>query len=572
MKITRTVNADKRYYIDETEIVNQDSILDTISKFNDMKIQLYNALYDSKFLGLDPFSGKTYSAWLKEKFGTNDYYNCAVYTFASGQVSSQKELNKLYIKTMERDLQTRDAKINTTVHTLENKRKLKESIRTYLCTGTWKTPYPFCQVKVKGQKVELPGKKEFLLEDYERKIESDIRKLKTSVALLKEARKRAEAKLNARKSHHPRRIVFGTRDMYAEKDKEYTDIDVWKKEFRDARHASMSLPGRHTSKNCNFLVRLAGTDLIVKCMDGKEAVFHNFRLSREHETLVEFLRRKKEDRKPVCYNFQVRRDNKGRQYFIVSVTLELENNRCNGYFGEGCISMDLNYDHVALSNIDKDGNRIEGTVFRFNPEARTSGQITEDIGRMMAKVGKYCSDRKKPLVMEDIDTTISKCGMKYGNPKRNAHASVFAYRKMTACIENQSYKQGFEIVKINPAYTSQIGKFLYMRPLGLSIHEAASYVIGLKGMNLTEKIKPDSRMISLLPKKMNKILSSDPGMDDLMKAWDKIRKSFHGVRTHCFFRGVPFHVLNDAKNASKKRKTLTMLADEMRNWTVAYES
>ena len=62
---------------------------------------------------------------------------------------------------------------------------------------------------------------------------------------------------------------------------------------------------------------------------------------------------------------------------------------------------------------------------------------------------------------------------------------VFAYRKMESCIENQSYRRSFGIIKINPAYTSQIGKILYMRKLGISIHEAASYVIGLKGMGLS---------------------------------------------------------------------------------------
>ncbi|MDY3918251.1 MAG: hypothetical protein SOZ59_04515, partial [Candidatus Limivivens sp.] len=65
--------------------------------------------------------------------------------------------------------------------------------------------------------------------------------------------------------------------------------------------------------------------------------------------------------------------------------------------------------------------------------------------------------------------------------------------------------------------------------------------------------------------------SRNADMDDLMKVWDKIRKSFHGVRNHSFFRGVPFQVLNNERNASKKRKTLTILADEMRNWTIVYE-
>ena len=74
--------------------------------------------------------------------------------------------------------------------------------------------------------------------------------------------------------------------MYSEKDSEDINIEIWKQEFFNKRHASMSLPGRHTSKNCNFLVRKASAAdfatrkeldghkeaLIITCMDGKEAI------------------------------------------------------------------------------------------------------------------------------------------------------------------------------------------------------------------------------------------------------------------------------------------------------------
>lgn len=43
MEITRTINADKRYYIDENLIVNADSLIDTEYRFNDMKIQIGRA-------------------------------------------------------------------------------------------------------------------------------------------------------------------------------------------------------------------------------------------------------------------------------------------------------------------------------------------------------------------------------------------------------------------------------------------------------------------------------------------------------------------------------------------------
>ena len=333
-------------------------------------------------------------------------------------------------------------------------------------------------------------------------------------------------KLDCLKKNPPKRIIFGSKKMYSEKDSEDINIEIWKQEFFNKRHASMSLPGRHTSKNCNFLVRKASAAdfatrkeldghkeaLIITCMDGKEAILLDFQLSRDNNLWLDALNAKPDDRKPVCYNFQLKCDEKGRLYFIPSVTMVLENTYCNESFEDGCVSIDLNYDHVALTDIDKDGNRISGKVLRFNPENKTSGQISDEIGRIMSKVGQYCEDRKKPLVMEDIDTTISKHGMKYGNAKGNRHASIFAYRKMESCIENQSYRRSFGVIKINPAYTSQIGKILYMRRLGISIHEAASYVIGLKGMGLRDKLTLEEEMAARLTDSLKKELS-DAGKD-----------------------------------------------------------
>lgn len=563
MVITRTINSDKRYYLDENTIINQESFLDTLSRFNDMKIQLYNAMYEKKYMDNGPLISKTYSAWMKEKFHTNDYYNSSVYTSASAVLSSQDELKSFYVQSRKQDLETRDEKIESVRHYLENKLKIKQAVLSYIKTKEWDTPYFGCRYKVEDGIMYMPGKKTCTVEEYEYRLDREIKYTKTRIALLTEARKRAAAKLEALEKYPPKRVIFGTKDKYREKDEEDIDKKVWKQEFHDARHASMSLPGRHTSKNCNFLVSRMPNGLTVKCMDGKETVFTDFKLSRYQEVWEGMLAAKKESRKSICYNFNLRKDEKGRRYIIVSVTLELENKECRECFVNGWVSMDINYDHVALTDVDKDGKRIGSTVIRFKVEDRISGQISEEIGRAIAKVGRYCTDRQKPLIMEDIDTSLAKSKMRYGNKKRNRRASLFAYRKITSDVENQSYKHGIFVKKIDPAYTSQIGKMKYMRQFGISIHEAASYVIGLKGMDLIDSLMPDEQMVNLLTAKTKEILKGSPDMKDIMSAWKKITKAFRGIPTHEFFRGIPYEAINNDTNKKKKRKTLKMLVDEM---------
>ncbi|RGR75463.1 transposase, partial [Holdemania filiformis] len=42
--------------------------------------------------------------------------------------------------------------------------------------------------------------------------------------------------------------------------------------------------------------------------------------------------------------------------------------------------------------------------------------------------------------------------------------------------------EGYGVVQVNPAYTSQIGKEKYSRKMGCTVHMAASFVIGRRGM------------------------------------------------------------------------------------------
>ena len=113
MELTRTINSDKHYYLDETNIVNAASFLKTMRVFNDAKIQLYNALYDQRYLNRGPLLEVAYPSFLKKKFKSNDYYNAAIYSAASGQIASQKELKKYYHTTITADLETRDQKIQS---------------------------------------------------------------------------------------------------------------------------------------------------------------------------------------------------------------------------------------------------------------------------------------------------------------------------------------------------------------------------------------------------------------------------------------------------------------------------
>ncbi len=333
-------------------------------------------------------------------------------------------------------------------------------------------------------------------------------------------------------------------------------LKEWKQEFFEKRHQSMALPGRHTSKYGNFLCKYDGKDLSVTCIDGTTTVFHDFKLPRYNEVFQNNFTCKLEDRQSICYNFTVKRDRKNRQYIIVSVTMELQAYE-NSYYGNGAISMDINYDHFALAEIDETGKLLDQKMIRFDLVKKSTGQITNILGAAVKEVFNWCAEKDKRLIVEDIDLTIKLASRKYGNRKGNHHMTLFAYQRIASSIENQSLRREIAFCKIDPAYTSQMGKFLFMRRYGMSIHQAAAYTIGLVGMGLYDKLAPDLRMLNLLKTKEG--IVPEFSQETYKTIWARITKTFSGISKHFFYRSIPYEVLEE-----RKRPSLSTLAAEMK--------
>ncbi|UJL48179.1 IS200/IS605 family accessory protein TnpB-related protein [Virgibacillus sp. NKC19-16] len=136
---------------------------------------------------------------------------------------------------------------------------------------------------------------------------------------------------------------------------------------------------------------------------------------------------------------------------------------------------------------------------KFDVHNKTTGQLKKIIEAEAINFVGYAAQHKKPIALEKLDTMKSKVKNPYGNKKVNRRMSQFAYNTMIMAIKSRADKMGVEVYEVNPAYTSQIGKMKYMKRLGISIHEAASYVIARRTMGFKEKLPPV--LHSLVPEK-----------------------------------------------------------------------
>ena len=85
--------------------------------------------------------------------------------------------------------------------------------------------------------------------------------------------------------------------------------------------------------------------------------------------------------------------------------------------------------------------------------------------------------------MYDSRNTTRSTGKKNNRVKAN-----FVWRKFLELLERKCIEHGIAYKKVNPAYTSVIGKVKYKEMYGITTHEAAAFVIARRGLGFNEKV------------------------------------------------------------------------------------
>jgi IS605 OrfB family transposase len=148
--------------------------------------------------------------------------------------------------------------------------------------------------------------------------------------------------------------------------------------------------------------------------------------------------------------------------------------------------IDVNIDRIAVSVLSQQGNLLESKIFychemeyvRSNRRRNISGEIAKQI------IDYLLSWNVGAIVLEDITLKQDHDT----NHRFNRLVHSFAKNKLQKALISRGLKFGFKIKKVNPAYTSVIGRFKYAKMYGLSVHEAASFVIGRRGLGFEEKV------------------------------------------------------------------------------------
>ena len=165
----------------------------------------------------------------------------------------------------------------------------------------------------------------------------------------------------------------------------------------------------------------------------------------------------------------------------------------------GAVGVDININHLAIAEIDRFGNILDKKRLPLNLYGKDKHQTLALIQEGAKQMVSLAKEQKKPIVLEQLDFQKKKQQLREDTPKRARMLSSFAYGKILEAIKAKAYKEGIEVIEVNPAYTSMLGHIKYAKRFGLSIHGAAAFCIGRKGIDFLETL-PCGKELELLTK------------------------------------------------------------------------
>lgn len=521
----------KRIYKNSLSTEYVDALSHALLVFNRAKHAAYQTLVVEKRSGLSR-SKESLFVRTKKRFGLDTYYANSAVQEAKAIMSSQTELEKLYIQNKEAQIKSVKKKIKKTKSRLTVLKKIKASFvkgkPTFNKTSPEQKQGNFFVVEYK-KKTDIYYHEYHFEHEY---LELQLKKLQSRLGRLSFRADRLEKQLHSLKNK-TKSVVFGSKKLFnaqftVKRYKE--DHNLWLKDFEQARYNQFLISGRKDGKQGNYVftydynehnLQFKTPNGVAVNLDGVSFPYGQDQINKAIETQMA-CKDKKKYGKPIAWSIEEHKD-----YYIVKCSInEEENEYKNHHKNTGIIGIDCNVDHFAVANINRKGQLLDSFSLNFDIMDKTSNQITKIIEAEAIAIVDYAVKHNKPIAVEKLDTTTSKVKNRYGNKKANLRMSMFAYKKMLSAIKSRAEKMGVVVYEVNPAYTSQIRKIKYMKRLGTSIHKAASYVIARRAMGFKEKLPPV--LHSLLPEKK-------VGLHHWAQ-WKWASDFLSGVHTHSFYQ------------------------------------
>ena len=455
----KIVTLSNRFYYHELDEKDASAIKNDLVLYNSMLHKAYKYL-SLKNKGVYIKSNEI-NKELKHLYGTNDYFPLSCLWKAQHLLKANVEHHQLWLKQKKQQLKRIEMKID------EKQKKIGKLDKQI-------------QKLIDKTKAGKQTKQDYLKE----------------VQILKPERKRLKNQLSQlifkkNRTHQVmertmRYCCFGGKKLAVIRTTTDISHEQWYREYHHARNHLISVCGRRQGKYSNNLFKYHVDEgyLVYRCSSEDREIKLNIKFHHDAEYLITAVKMKHNTPgKAVQYDLIDYGD-----YFIIKATVEVNDDPVEFNRDTGAVGIDINVDHIALCETDRHGNCV---LFKTIPMSLINKNRNQrkHIIRNTAKEAVLESVRSnKPFILESLNFTQKKMNMRYHRKSYNRILSEFAYKEITETIKSRCRKEKVAYKEIDPAYTSRIAREKYMKPMGCSIHMAASYVIARRGCGYTECI------------------------------------------------------------------------------------
>ena len=147
----------------------------------------------------------------------------------------------------------------------------------------------------------------------------------------------------------------------------------------------------------------------------------------------------------------------------------------------GAVGVDLNAGHVALCDVSGDGHVIGRKRVPLEKDRNSLWTAAKE-------VVVVASARGCPLILEDLDFRTKKGWLRSYGKRFASVLSNFRSRQFADAVERTARRVGIEVIYVNPAWTTKLGKLKHAARLSLGVHHAAAFVIGRRGLGFCERV------------------------------------------------------------------------------------
>lgn len=304
-----------------------------------------------------------------------------------------------------------------------------------------------------------------------------------------------EARLSQMKSDQAAgkvRLCFGSKKLFRTQfDLEANGYDnhaQWKADWSAARSAQFYVIGsKDETAGCQGCVAVAredgAFDLKLRLPDalahtGKHVVLTSVRFAYGQDAILAALQA------GTALSYRFRRDEKGWRVFV---SAEAQAVRQISHRLAGAIGIDINADHLAVSETDRFGNLVGSRRVDLSLYGKSTEQAKALIGDAVVALAAQAKAAGKPMVIEKLDFAKKQAELEAVDPAQARMLSSFACGQTVSHLKAACFRAGVEVIEVNPAYTSVIGAVNHARRHGISVHQGAAYAVARRGSGLSER-------------------------------------------------------------------------------------